>query len=67
MLIFRAWANYGNTGAVTEESLQNSGLGKSLYLLELKKNKRIVRFFGVHLFCLQLSLQNAQVIKQWWI
>ena len=56
MLIFRAWANYGNTGAVTEESLQNSSLGTSLHILELKKNKSIVRFFGVHLFCSQVSL-----------
>ena len=44
-----------NTGAVTQESLQNSSLGKSLYLLELKKNKSIVRFFGVCAFVLSAS------------
>ena len=41
-----------NTGAVNQESLQNSSFGKSLYLLELKKNKSIVRFCGVCAFVL---------------
>ena len=36
-----------NTGAATQESLKKIGWDKSLYLLELKKNKTIVRFFGV--------------------
>ena len=36
-----------NTGAVTQESLQNSSLGKISVFLELKKNKSTVRFFGV--------------------
>ena len=44
-----------NTGAVTQESLQNSSLGKSLYLLELKKNKSTVRFFGVCAFVLSAT------------
>ena len=44
-----------NTGAVTQESLQNSSLAKSLYLLELKKNKSIVRFFGVCAFVLSAT------------
>ena len=53
-----------NTGAVTQESLQNSSLEKSLYLLlELKKIKVLFVFSEyVHSFCLQLSLWNAQVI-----
>ena len=34
-----------NTETVTQESLQNSSIGKILYLLELNKNKSIVRFF----------------------
>ena len=45
----RLW-NTGAVTQVTQESLQNSSLGKSLYLLELKKNKSTVRFFGVCAF-----------------
>ena len=41
-----------NTGAVTQESLQNSSLGKISVSLELKKNKSTVRFFGVCAFVL---------------
>ena len=44
-----------NAGAVTQESLQNSSLGKSLYLLEWKKNKSTVRFFGVCAFVLSAT------------
>ena len=44
-----------NTGAVTQESLRKSSLGKSLYLLELKKNKSKVRFFGVCAFVLSAT------------
>ena len=44
-----------NAGAVTQESLQNSSLGKSLYLLELKKNTFIFLFFGVCAFVLSVS------------
>ena len=44
-----------NTGAVTQESLQNSSLGKSLYLLELKKNKSTFRFFEVCAFVLSAT------------
>ena len=35
---------------------ENVGSIKSLYLLELKKNKSIVRFFGMHLYCPQVTL-----------
>ena len=38
---------------------------ESLYLLELKKVKALFLFFGVHLFCLQVSLwlcSNAYVV-----
>ena len=35
-----------NTGAVTQESLQNRSLGKSLYILELKKNKVLLVLSG---------------------
>ena len=44
-----------NTGPVTQESLQNSSLGKSLYLLELKKNKSTVRLYGVCAFVLSAT------------
>ena len=44
-----------NTGAGTQESLQIVAWEKSLYLLELKKNKSIVRFFGVCVFVLSTS------------
>ena len=47
-----------NTGAVTQESLQNSSLGKISvqYLLELlKKNKSTVRYFGVCAFVLSAT------------
>ena len=46
-----------NTGAVTQESLQNSSLGKISvqYLLELKKNKSTVRFVGVFAFVLSAT------------
>ena len=50
-----------NRGAVTQESLRNSSLGKiSVFFLELKKNKSIAPFsVYVNLFCLQVSLWNA--------
>ena len=41
-----------NTGAVTQESLQNSSLGKISVSLGLRKNKSTVRFFGVCAFVL---------------
>ena len=44
-----------NTGAVTQESLQNSSLGKISVSLELKKNKSAVRFFGVCAFVLSAT------------
>ena len=45
-----------NTGAVTQESLQNTvAWEQSLYLLELKKNKSIVRFCGVCAFVLSAT------------
>ena len=44
-----------NAGAVTQESLQNSSLGKISVSLELKKNKSAVRFFGVCAFVLSAT------------
>ena len=53
----RLWNTGAVTGAVSQESLQNSSLGKISvqYLLELKKNKNTVRFFGVRAFVLSAT------------
>ena len=44
-----------NTGAVTQESLQNSSLGKISVYFRVKKNKSTVRFFGVCAFVLSAT------------
>ena len=58
-----------NTGAVTQESLQNSSLRKisvSFIVEEKWKLYKVLFVFSgyVHLFCLQVSLWNAQLTTQ---
>ena len=47
----RLWS----TGAVTQQSLQNSSLGKISVSFRVKKNKNTVRFFGVCAFVLSAT------------
>ena len=45
-----------NKGAVTQESFKIVAWEKSLYRLEFKKNKSIVRLFGVCAFVLSATV-----------
>ena len=47
----RLWS----TGAVTQQSLQNSSLGKISVSFRVKKNENTVRFFGVCAFVLSAT------------
>ena len=52
-----------NTGAVTQESLQNSSLGKISVSFRVKEKKIAVRFFGEGAFVLSAAELNYEMFK----